>query len=146
MMNDEGRFIIGIGAIIEHNKTGKILFLRRSPQSDYSPNIWDDVGGRMRQFERAEETLQREIVEETGITEITIIKPLVVSHYFRGEKITENEMIVITYWCKTAIEKVRLSKEHDSFKWFTPDRALSLINDTALKRNITRFIEERNLG
>jgi 8-oxo-dGTP diphosphatase len=145
-MKDEGRFIIGIGAIIEHKETGKILLLRRSPKSDYFPNIWDDVGGRMRQFERPEETLQREIVEETGITEIIIIKPLNVSHYFRGKKLADKEMIVITYWCKTADEKVRLSHEHDSFKWLSPDTALSFVEDPTLKKNITRFIEEKNLS
>ncbi len=64
MVKKEGRFFIGIGAIIEHIPTGKILLLRRSSNVEFAADIWDDVGGRMRDFETPEETLRREVFEE----------------------------------------------------------------------------------
>ena len=53
----EGKFSVGIGAIIEHTESGKILLLHRAPNVDFESNKWDDVGGRMHQFENPEETL-----------------------------------------------------------------------------------------
>ena len=84
---------------------------------EFAADIWDDVGGRMRDFETPEETLRREVFEETGLQKITIIKPVGVSHYYRGEKKAENQMIVITYWCKTTKFDINLSSEHVEHKW-----------------------------
>ncbi len=142
----EGKFSIGIGAIIEHTGSGKILLLHRAPAVDFESNKWDDVGGRMHQFENPEETLRREIEEETGISEIRVIKPIDVSHYFRGTKNAENEMIVITYWCMTASNEIKLSEEHNEYRWVLPEEALQLTEDLQLKRNIKRFIEERSIN
>lgn len=135
--------MIGIGAIIEHSRSGKILLLHRVPSIDFAGNQWDDVGGRMRQFETPEETLLREVREETGLSDVRILKPIDVSHYFRGDKSAENEMIVITYWCETSSNKVILSPEHDNYRWVSPEEALALIEDPPLKRNVQRFIEEK---
>ncbi|UCG02848.1 MAG: NUDIX domain-containing protein [Candidatus Heimdallarchaeota archaeon] len=143
MSNQEGKFMIGIGAIIENSRSGKILLLHRNPSMDFAGDQWDDVGGRMCQFETPEETLNREVKEETGITDLTIIKPIDVSHYFRGAKIAYNEMIVITYWCKTTSDEITLSSEHDDYRWVFPEEALKLIDDASLKRNIQRYSEER---
>lgn len=143
MSNQEGKFMIGIGAIIEHSRSGKILLLHRSPSIDFASDQWDDVGGRMRQFETPEEALHREVKEETGLNDVKIVKPIDISHYFRGDKIADNEMIVITYWCETTSSEIILSTEHDSYQWVSPEEALSLVEDPPLKRNILRFIEEK---
>ncbi|MFX1505670.1 MAG: NUDIX domain-containing protein [Promethearchaeota archaeon] len=144
MSSQEGKFMIGIGAIIEQSRSGKILLLHRTPSIDFAGNQWDDVGGRMHQFETPEETLQREVREETGLSDVRILKPIDVSHYFRGDKIADNEMIVITYWCETSSDKIILSPEHDNYRWVPPEEALLLIEDPPLKRNIQRFIEEKS--
>ncbi len=141
----EGKFSIGIGAIIEHSRSGKILLLHRNPSIDFASDQWDDVGGRMRQFETPEETLRREVKEETGINNVKIVKPIEASYYFRGVKIADNEMIVITYWCKTTSDKIILSTEHDDYRWVFPEEALSLIEDPPLKISLQRFIEEKSI-
>jgi 8-oxo-dGTP diphosphatase len=145
MPKQDGRFQVGIGAIIEHIETEKILILHRSPNIDFCSNQWDDVGGRMKQFESPETTLQREIREETGIDHIEVVKPFEVSHYFRGERKAENEMIVINYWCRTSESEIFLSEEHDDFKWVSPKEALELTEDPQIKRVIKRFIQEKSL-
>ncbi|MFX0014427.1 MAG: NUDIX domain-containing protein [Promethearchaeota archaeon] len=144
MSTQKGKFTIGIGAIIEHSQTGKILLLHRISSMDFAANQWDDVGGRMRQFETPEETLRREVNEETGIRSFEVVKPIDVSHYFRGGETADNEMIVITFWCKTSSNKIILSPEHDDYRWVLPEEALFLIDDPPLKRNIQRFIDEKN--
>jgi 8-oxo-dGTP diphosphatase len=146
MSKQEGRFQIGIGAIIEHIKSEKILILHRSPNIEFCSNKWDDVGGRMRQYENPEMTLQREVTEETGIIDFEVVKPIAVSHYFRGEKKAENEMIVINYWCRTSESEISLSEEHDDFRWVSPNEALELTEDPQIKRVIKRFIQEKSLS
>ncbi|GAG76828.1 unnamed protein product [marine sediment metagenome] len=42
MVSSEGKFQIGIGAIIEHIPSGNKLLLRRSSNLDFAPNIWED--------------------------------------------------------------------------------------------------------
>ena len=141
-----GRFQIGIGAIIEHVPTGKILLLRRSSDIEFAPRIWDDVGGRMRDLETPEDTLRREINEETGIDDIEIIKPIDVSHYFRGEKKAANQMVVIHFWCTTKTMDVTLSNEHTEFAWINPEKADRLIEDPSLRLCLERFLKEKKLS
>ncbi|MFX0050237.1 MAG: NUDIX domain-containing protein [Candidatus Hermodarchaeota archaeon] len=146
MVKQEGRFQIGIGAIIENTESEKILLLHRSHNMEFSSKKWDDVGGRMKQYENPEKTLQREVNEETGIINFEIVKPIDVSHYFRGERKAENEMIVINYWCRTSESEVFLSEEHDEFRWVYPTEALELTEDPQIKRVINRFIQEKSLS
>ncbi|MHA2294208.1 MAG: NUDIX domain-containing protein [Candidatus Hodarchaeales archaeon] len=143
MSKNEGKFIVGIGAIIEQEETSKILLLHRNSDVEFAKDQWDDVGGRMYHFESPEETLLREIEEETGIKHISIVKPIDVSHYFRGERIAANEMVVITFWCRTPKKEVKLSREHDNYKWVLPNEALTLVKDQQLKRNIKKLIKEK---
>ena len=109
----EGKFMVAVGAMIEHYLSGKILLLRRSETADYLPGIWEDMGGRIKQFEEPEEALRREVREETGL-EIEILKPLAVFHDYRGERTPENEWIGITYWCKARLDHITISDEHSA--------------------------------
>jgi 8-oxo-dGTP pyrophosphatase MutT (NUDIX family) len=72
----EGRFTIRVGGIIQNNATNKLLLLKRSANSRFDSGDWEMPAGRMNQLEEPEQSLKREILEETGITELSIIKPL----------------------------------------------------------------------
>ena len=139
---DEGKFNVAVGAIIENTKTGKILLIKRSSKLDYDPDIWEDVTGRVRQFEDPEKALKKEVKEETGL-EVTIIKPIKTFHIFRGEANAYNELIGIIYWCKTDSDKVKLSAEHSDFKWFNPEEALNFVKHSGVKEDIKAFLREK---
>ncbi|PLT32720.1 hypothetical protein CUU64_17575 [Bacillus sp. V5-8f] len=59
-----GNYSIGVGALII--KDNKILLVRRSQNP--GRGLWTNPGGYIEQFERIEETIKREVFEETGIT------------------------------------------------------------------------------
>ena len=135
--------MVAVGAIIENAKTGKILLLKRNSKADFSPGIWEEITGRMKQFEELEEALKGEIKEESRIEEIKIVKPLTINHFFRGERAADKEIILIIYWCITEQEKVVISGEHEDFAWLPPKEALSLVEHPGVKNDIETFIKEK---
>ncbi len=141
-----GRFQIGIGVILEQVSNGKILLLQRSEKVDFEIAKWDDIGGRMIHNETPEDTLRREVKEETGINDVNIIKPINVSYYFRGIPNPENETVVINYWCQTSTETITLSEEHYQYKWIIPEEALNLDLHPTLRETILKFLKEREIG
>ena len=136
---------IVVSAIIE-NTNGEILLAKRSPHKAY-PDLWEDVGGGVESKEHPEHALLREIKEETGITDIEIIKPLTIFHFFHnGLKDEDNEIIGISYWCKTNSDEVTLSDEHCEYKWLTHEEAINLPIHEALKKLLGEvFVQERAL-
>jgi 8-oxo-dGTP diphosphatase len=142
LANKIGKFLVATGAIIENSSTGKILLLKRSGKKDYSPGIWEYTTGRLHQFEEPEDGLKREVREETGL-EVEIIKPISIFHIFRGERIAENELVGIMFWCKADSEEVMVSEEHSGHMWIEAEEALKLMDKPGMKRDIEAFIRER---
>ncbi|MHA2028079.1 MAG: NUDIX domain-containing protein [Candidatus Kariarchaeaceae archaeon] len=142
-ISTHGNFNLGIGAILENIQTRKVLLLKRNPKM-YGDENWDDVGGRMRQNETLEICLVRELREETGIEDFQIRKIIDAFRYV-GDDINYQNMIVISYWCQTDIQEVKLSNEHTNYNWVKPETALELKLNPHLKHTIKRFIQERDL-
>jgi len=138
--NPIGRFMVAAGAVIELNSSGKILLVRRSDKLDFHPSEWEICYGRIDQFEGIETGLRREVFEELGIKDLKIIKVLRVWHMFRGSIKAENELIGITFYCKTKTPHIRLSEEHMEYQWFSPEEALEMIANEGIKEDINRFI------
>ena len=133
--------MVAVGAMIEHAGSGKILLLKRAETADFLPGIWEDIMGRMKQFEEPEEALRREVTEESGL-EVEIVKVLRVSHEYRGERTAENEMVEIVYRCSTQSDRVILSPEHSAYRWVSPEEGLAMVEHAGVRGDIEAFIEE----
>jgi 8-oxo-dGTP pyrophosphatase MutT (NUDIX family) len=70
------------GALIVDDD-GRIFFQRRSPQRKLFPDTWDIVGGHLEPGEEIEDTLYREVTEETGWT-VSIVLGLVGEYLWTG--------------------------------------------------------------
>jgi 8-oxo-dGTP diphosphatase len=134
--------MVAVGAVIEHAPTGRILLMQRASTADYAPGLWEDLTGRMKQFEEPEDALRREVREETGL-EIDVVKPIKVFHLYRGERTAENELVGIVYWCITQTDRVVLSHEHQDYRWVPPYDALGMVDDPGIRDDIDAFITER---
>ena len=137
----EGRFMVAVGAVIEHVPTGRILLMQRAASADYLPGVWEDLTGRMKQFEEPEDALRREVREETCL-EIEIVKPIKIFHLSRGDKTAQNELVGIIYWCTTQSDRITLSPEHDAYRWLPPHEALDMVDDPGIRGDIEAFIAE----
>lgn len=138
--NPVGRFMVAVGGIIEHSKTGKILVIQRAANLDWQPGQWEVCYGRIDQFEDAETGLKREMKEELGLTDLTIKQIISCWHIYRGPKKAENELIGITYYCTTDTNSITLSNEHSAFNWVTPEEALQLIQVDGIRKDIERYL------
>lgn len=106
-------------AFIVYN--GKVLILRESVKYQDGGNVgrYDVPGGRVEPGQRWDESLKREIKEETGL-EITIGRPFYVGEWrpvVRGE---QWQIIGTFFECTAESDQVTLSDDHDKYLWIDP--------------------------
>ncbi|MHA1212246.1 MAG: NUDIX domain-containing protein [Candidatus Heimdallarchaeota archaeon] len=143
----ESLFMVAVTAIIEHRADGEILLIRRSADNEEFPGYWEDVGGRLKSNESPEDGLRREIQEETGISDIEIIKPLTMFHVFRkGIVKPENELMGLAFWCTTNTKNVTLSHEHSAYQWIKPEAAYEIVDHPVFKQYLGIQIAEKKLA
>ena len=98
-------------AIIFHNN--KILIMKRSNKESLS-GYWDFPGGNLDFLESKEKSIQREIYEETGL----MVKDI--PQFFDEELIykrNKKHYLLFLFKANVNHNKIRLSSEHDDFKW-----------------------------
>jgi 8-oxo-dGTP pyrophosphatase MutT (NUDIX family) len=126
-MANEKLFYIGIKGLII-NETGKVLLLK-ADVSKHRKNVepyWDIPGGRISDGQTVIETLQREIEEETGITELESYEffTAVVSKH----EVPLNDMLLglalMVYRVKIPRgSKIIISEEHTAYEWASKAKA-----------------------
>lgn len=109
----------------------KVLVLREGSTYEEGTQLerWGFPGGRINPGEPFLEGLQREVMEETGL-EIATQAPFYVGEWFPVIKGQPNQIVAIFFACTprsgTLETDVRLSEEHDEYRWITADEAHQL--------------------
>lgn len=125
---NEDLFQIGAKAVIK-DLDGRVLLIKISnPKKNY----WDIPGGRMQKESTVEETLRREIQEETGIVEIQDLKPLTTFLTHIRLPISKDQtsgLVFFVYSCQLVKKcEIVLSDEHTEYKWAAPEEAAALLS------------------
>ncbi len=106
-------------AFIMHR--GKVLILKEASKYKDGTNVgrYDIAGGRVEPGQKFDESLLREVKEETGL-KVKIGRAFYVGEWrpvVRGEQ----WQIVGTFFeCKALSGKVKLSEDHEDYKWIDP--------------------------
>lgn len=130
-------FIVAAHALIQ--KDGRFLATKRSAINDYKPGFWDIPGGTVHAGETVEETLAREVLEESGLT-IVVKRPLCV--YTNTVPLPEKQYFQAVYLCEHVAGDVRLNpEEHDEHAWVTLDE-LAKLESIAFVRDFIRRLQE----
>ena len=96
-------------------KEGKFLALHKA---NITSDEYELPGGRMEFGETAEQTLVREVYEETGLN-VTPIKLIDTWNYIADESL---QITGIIYLCRvTSPGEIVLSYEHTAYQWLAPD-------------------------
>ncbi|MFL2933174.1 MAG: bis(5'-nucleosyl)-tetraphosphatase [Nitrososphaerales archaeon] len=110
--------------VILFNKTGGIQFLVLK----YPSGHWDFVKGNIEEGEEEEETVKRELFEETGINNLEIHQGFnekaEYNYYKKNNKVHK---IVSYYLAETNQKQVKLSFEHLDHKWSNYEDSMKLI-------------------
>ena len=94
----------------------------------YGAGHWDLVKGHGMRGESEEETVLRELEEETGITQARFIPGFRQEvHYFFQRRAHTVYKEVVYYLIETPEEEVTLSDEHIAYQWLPHDKALQAI-------------------
>ncbi len=125
MTTQDIKLFVAVKAFIRNSK-GDILLLRESNKYEDGTNSgkYDIVGGRIEPGERFDDSLMREIKEETGL-DVKILKPFYVNEW-RPEVRGEKWQVVATFFeCVAENENVILSEDHDSYIWINPSEYMN---------------------
>lgn len=126
---------ISAGAIIYRMEQGIPLYLLLH----YAGGHWDFVKGHIEPGESEINTVTRETVEETGITELNILPNFreLARYFFRRGKSTVYKEVIF-YAAETKQKEVKISHEHIGYIWLSYEDALRQLTfenaKTLLKR------------
>jgi len=120
------------GAVIFRRENNKIYYLllhypgaSHRAERDY----WDFPKGHIEKGEKIEETVKREVFEETGLKEIKILPGFkeTIKYYFKfqGKKVLK---FVTFFLAETKEKDIQISPEHIGYDWLTYEEARSRLN------------------
>lgn len=104
----------GVKAFIVRD--GKFLVMHNNGEKR---DLWELPGGRMQFGENAEQTLKRELIEETGLA-VEMIRILDTWDRFVGEDYQVTGIICL---CRANEGQVTISDEHDAYRWLPVESA-----------------------
>ena len=104
------------------NYQGRILILRESAKYSDGSNAgrYDVVGGRLIPGQKFDESLLREIKEETNLT-IRFGKPFYVGEWRPVIKGNKCQIVGVFFECFADSNIVILSEDHDKYEWIDPE-------------------------
>ena len=102
--------VTAVKGIVRHDN--RILIVQRAA-ADSGGGTWECPGGKIDFGEQPEDSLIREIREETGLT-ITVDKIAYASSILTHP---DRQVILLVYFCTAVTSSVTLSEEHDAYLW-----------------------------
>ncbi len=141
MMQGRDYIGVGCGAFIVNENNKVLLQLRnKAPEKGY----WCILGGRVELFEKIEDTVKREVMEETGV-EIEIIDLLgICNHIVESENV---HWMSPSFLCKIikGVPEIKEPTNHLDLKWFKlnnlPEK-LTITTKVAVD-NYNKYIEKK---
>jgi bis(5'-nucleosidyl)-tetraphosphatase len=126
------------GAVIFRREGDKIFYLLlHYPGASHraKKDYWDFPKGHIEKGEEIEDTVKREVFEETGLKDIKFIEGFkeTIKYFFKfqGKNILK---FVTFYLAETKEEKIKISFEHLDFAWLPFKEALERVTFPNAKR------------
>ena len=135
------KYQLSCGAVIYHRDKGTPFYLLLK-----YPTYWGFVKGMVEPGETEGQTINRESAEEAGLYDLKVMPGFrEVQHYFYK---FENDLIrkdAVYFVAKTESWKVKISHEHETYRWCSYEDALQLMKLRANRELLTKahmFITE----
>ncbi len=118
---------------IVRNPEGKILLLRKSMDDKVYPGKWSFCSGYVKEFEAGEDSVLREIHEETGLS-ASIDKPGKVIEIIDEQK--KRKWIVACFLCTVRSNGIKLCHENSEYRWVLPNEIHSFDMVPGLEKDL----------
>ena len=114
------------GAVIFRKKGKNVLYLLlHYPSSAKAPKeYWDFPKGHIEKGEKIEETIKREVREETGLDDIRLVEDFKewIKYFFKFKG--KNVFKIVTFLlAETKTKEVKVSFEHLGYEWLSYEEA-----------------------
>jgi len=140
------------GAVIFRRENSKIFYLllhypgaSHRAEKDY----WDFPKGHIERGEKIEETVKREVFEETGLKDIEILPGFkeTINYFFKFEG--KNILKFVTFFLAQTKEKdVKISFEHIGYEWLPYEEAIKRLtfqNSREVLKKAHEFLNKKDL-
>lgn len=88
--------------------------------------IWEYPQGARKENEDLLVTLKREVAEETGIKNFKLVKDFQTTKYYRFKRKGVLYDKTVVYFLSLTKEEIKLSEEHEQYRWCNFDEAIKL--------------------
>ena len=115
------------GAIVFRREGGNIYYLLlKYPGRSEGGEYWDLPKGNIEKGEKPLETARREIVEETGLTDVEFVEGFMkwIKYFYRADGKMVSK-IVTFYLAETKDKDISISFEHAGYVWLPYEEALA---------------------
>ena len=126
--------------VLIFNKDGQFLVLLRGKTAPSKPLRWDLPGGDLELNEDPIESMVRETKEESGL-EVEQLRPFDVEAHINNKGVY---WVTIGYIAKTSNSKVKISWEHDEYKWVNLAEFLKLESIPKIVRFVKKHYINQN--
>jgi 8-oxo-dGTP pyrophosphatase MutT (NUDIX family) len=119
------------GAVIfKRNEEIRYLLLHYRYKTDY----WDFPKGNIEEREKEEETIRREIKEETEIEDIKFVNGFreKINYFYKREGQSVSKEVVY-YLVETSTGNVKISEEHVGYEWVDSEEAMKRLKENSKK-------------
>lgn len=125
MSENNKRQVLLVNRSLIYNEIGEILLVQRTSNDRRNAELWEFPGGKVDAGQGLKESLDREIIEETGLR-VEHIHDLffVDDHVIPSGKYRGLTYVAIFGVSEVASGTIRLSKEHQAYAWANSSRAL----------------------
>jgi len=140
------------GAVVFRRENSKIFYLllhypgaSHRAEKDY----WDFPKGHIERGEKIEETVKREVFEETGLKDIEILPGFkeTINYFFKFEG--KNILKFVTFFLAQTKEKdVKISFEHIGYEWLPYEEAIKRLtfqNSREVLKKANEFLNKKDL-
>jgi 8-oxo-dGTP pyrophosphatase MutT (NUDIX family) len=115
-------------------RTRKFLLLKRAPNKSLHPGIWQMITGKVRKNETTKAAVLRELREETGLRcSKLFVVPRINCYYMEPLDVISLSPVFLAEVENT---DVKLSKEHEDYKWVNYKDAVKLVHWEDQKESI----------
>ena len=131
--------------ICEYND--KILLLKVRSKSSHDAEKWEIPGGKVKKGEFFDQALKREFMEETGLEiNIDALYNVIQNNYTACKTNEEIKSIQLIMKVSSTTDEVKISEEHDDYKWFTKEELKELMDNEMLSKAAMNSFKKVELG